>query len=164
MRALRLNKPQPIENAPLQFEEVLIPEPGEGQLLVRVYASGVCHTDLHTVEGDIHDLGKNIVSVLLGCHRFAVQDLGVDVSPSAFCEQAARFLPHVVGLSGLVASAYEAMRETVVLLRNQGYAGPIVIGGGQLSETVCQYVGADYWTTDAVDGVELCTRLIAEAE
>jgi methanogenic corrinoid protein MtbC1 len=118
---------------------------------------------LGTVEGDIHDLGKNIVSVLLGCHNFAVHDLGVDVPPTTFAEQAAQFMPHVVGLSGLVASAYEAMRETVVLLRAQGYGGPIVIGGGQLSETVCQYVGADYWTTDAIDGVELCSRLIAAA-
>jgi propanol-preferring alcohol dehydrogenase len=54
MRALRLNKHQSIESAPLQSKEVQKPEPGEGQLLVRVYASGVCHTDLHTVEGDIH--------------------------------------------------------------------------------------------------------------
>ncbi len=118
---------------------------------------------LGTVEGDIHDLGKNIVSVLLGCHNFAVRDLGVDVPPTTFAEQAAEFQPHVVGLSGLVASAYEAMRETVALLRKQGYEGPIVIGGGQLSETVCQYVGADYWTTDAVVGVDLCSRLIAAA-
>ncbi len=118
---------------------------------------------LGTVEGDIHDLGKNIVSVLLGCHNFAVRDLGVDVPPSTFAEQAAEFQPHVVGLSGLVASAYEAMRETVALLRKQGYEGPIVIGGGQLSETVCQYVGADFWTTDAVVGVELCSRLISAA-
>jgi methanogenic corrinoid protein MtbC1 len=118
---------------------------------------------LGTVEGDIHDLGKNIVSVLLGCHNFAVHDLGVDVPPATCAEQAAQFLPHVVGLSGLVASAYEAMRETVVLLRAQGYRGPIVIGGGQLSEQVCQYVGADYWTTDAVAGVELCSRLISGA-
>jgi methanogenic corrinoid protein MtbC1 len=116
---------------------------------------------LGTVEGDIHDLGKNIVSVLLGCHRFAVQDLGVDVPPTAFSEQAAHFMPHVVGLSGLVVSAYEAMRETVVLLRAQGYGGPIVIGGGQLNDKVCQYVGADHWTTDAVAGVELCSRLVA---
>jgi len=118
---------------------------------------------LGTVRGDIHDLGKNIVSVLLGCHNFAVLDLGVDVPPTTFAEQTAQFLPHVVGLSGLVASAYEAMRETVVLLRAQGYEGPIVIGGGQLSEKVCEYVGADYWTTDAVAGVELCSRLIAGA-
>jgi methanogenic corrinoid protein MtbC1 len=116
---------------------------------------------LGTVKGDIHDLGKNIVSVLLSCHNFAVHDLGVDVPPTTFAEQAAQFLPHVVGLSGLVASAYEAMRDTVVLLRAQGYGGPIVIGGGQLNEKVCEYVGADYWTTDAVAGVELCSRLIA---
>jgi methanogenic corrinoid protein MtbC1 len=115
---------------------------------------------LGTVEGDIHDLGKNIVSVLLGCNNSAVHDLGVDVPPTTFAEQAAQFLPHVVGLSGLVASAYEAMRETVVLLRTPGYGGPIVIGGGQLSEKVCRYVGANYWTTDAVAGVELCSRLI----
>jgi methanogenic corrinoid protein MtbC1 len=117
---------------------------------------------LGTVKGDIHDLGKNIVSVLLGCHNFAVHDLGVDVPPTTFAEQAAQFMPHVVGLSGLVASAYEAMRETVVLLRAQGYGGPIVIGGSQLSDKVCEYVGADYWTTDAVAGVELCSRLIAD--
>jgi methanogenic corrinoid protein MtbC1 len=116
---------------------------------------------LGTVRGDIHDLGKNIVSVLLGCHSLAVQDLGVDVPPSTFSEQAAHFMPHVVGLSGLVASAYEAMRETVVLLRDQGYGGPIVIGGSQLSKQVCQYVTADYWTADAVAGVELCRRLVA---
>jgi methanogenic corrinoid protein MtbC1 len=118
---------------------------------------------LGTVQGDIHDLGKNIVSVLLGCHNFAVYDLGVDVPPATFAEQAASISPHVVGLSGLVASAYEAMRETVTQLRHAGYEGPIVIGGGQLSEAVCQYVGADYWATDAVDGVDLCNRLIAAA-
>jgi methanogenic corrinoid protein MtbC1 len=96
---------------------------------------------LGTVEGDIHDLGKSSVSVLLGFHNFAVRDLGVDVPPITFSEQAAQFLPHVVGLSGLVSSAYEAMRETAVLLRAPGYAGPIVIGDGQLSENVCQFAG-----------------------
>ena len=79
-----------------------------------------------------------------------------------FAEQAAQFPPGVAGLSGLVASAHEAMRETVVLLRSRGYRNPIVIGGGQLTREVCQYVGADYWTTDAVSGVELCSRLITE--
>ena len=65
-----------------------------------------------------------------------------------------------MGLSGLLTIPYDAMRETVVLLRAQGYQGPIIVGG-QLSEKVCQYVGADYWTTDAVTGVELCQRLIS---
>ena len=116
---------------------------------------------LGTVERDIHDLGKNIVNMLLSCHNFVVHDLGVNVSPTAFAEQAAQVQPHLVGLSGLLTSAYDAMRETVALLRARGYEEPIIIGGGQLSEEVCQYVGADHWTTDAMTGVELCQRLIA---
>ena len=116
---------------------------------------------LGTVEGDIHDLGKNIVNMLLSCHRFVVHDLGVDVSPTTFVEQVARVQPHLVGLSGLLTSAYDAMRETIALLRAEGYQGPIIIGGGQLSEKVCHYVGADQWTTDAVTGIELCQQLIS---
>ncbi|MCL7454679.1 MAG: cobalamin-dependent protein [Anaerolineae bacterium] len=116
---------------------------------------------LGTVEGDIHDLGKNIVNMLLSCHHFAVHDLGVDVSPVTFAQHAARLQPHIVGLSGLLTSAYDAMRETVALLRDQGYEGPIIIGGGQLSEEVCRYVDADYWTMDGVAGTELCQRLMA---
>jgi methanogenic corrinoid protein MtbC1 len=117
---------------------------------------------LGTVEGDIHDLGKNIVNMLLSCHNFVVRDLGVDVSPAAFAEQAAQMQPHLVGLSGLLTNSYDAMRETIALLRAQGYRGPIVIGGGQLNEEVCQYVGADHWTTDAISGVELCRRLVTD--
>jgi len=116
---------------------------------------------LGTVEGDIHDLGKNIVNMLLSCHNFVVHDLGVDVSPTAFAEQAAQVQPHLVGLSGLLTSSYDAMRETVALLRARGYQRPIIIGGGQLSEKVCEYVGADHWTTDAGAGVELCHRLVS---
>jgi methanogenic corrinoid protein MtbC1 len=116
---------------------------------------------LGTVEGDIHDLGKNIVNMLLSCNKFVVHDLGVDVAPTTFAEQATQIEPHLVGLSALLTSAYDAMRETVALLRTQGYQGPIVIGGGQLSEKVCHYVGADHWSTDAVTGVELCQRLIS---
>lgn len=115
---------------------------------------------LGTVEGDIHDLGKNIVNMLLSCHNFVVHDLGVDVSPATFSQQAAQIRPHIIGLSGLLTSAYDSMRETVTLLRAEGYQGPILIGGGQISEEVCQYVGADYWTTDGVAGVELCQRLM----
>jgi len=116
---------------------------------------------LGTVAGDIHDLGKNIVNMLLSCHNFVVHDLGVNVSPTAFAEQTAQVQPHIVGLSGLLTSSYDAMRETVALLRARGYQGPIIIGGGQLNEKVCEYVGADHWATDAGAGVELCQRLIS---
>ena len=116
---------------------------------------------LGTVEGDIHDLGKNIVNMLLSCHNIVVHDLGVDVAPTIFAKKAAQVQPHLVGLSGLLTSSYDAMLETISLLRSRGYQKPIIIGGGQLSEEVCQYVGADHWTTDAVTGVELCKKLIS---
>ncbi len=117
---------------------------------------------LGTVEGDIHDLGKNIVNMLFSCRNFVVYDLGVDVTPAAFAEQAAKVQPHLVGLSGLLTSSYDAMRETIARLRSHGFQNPIIIGGGQLSDEVCQYVSADHWTTDAVAGVELCQRLVSE--
>ncbi len=115
---------------------------------------------LGTVAGDIHDLGKNIVHMLLRCHNFIVEDLGVDVAPEVFAQKVAEFQPHLVGLSCLLTTSFQAMRETVSLLRAQGYQGPIVIGGGQMTEEVCRYVGADHWTTDGVAGVELCRRLV----
>ncbi len=117
---------------------------------------------LGTVEGDIHDLGKNIVNMLLSCHNFVVHDLGVDVTPTTFAKKTAELQPHLVGLSGLLTSSYDAMLATIRLLRERGYQKPIIIGGGQLSDEVCQYVGADHWTTDAISGVELCKKLISK--
>lgn len=117
---------------------------------------------LGTVKGDIHDMGKNIVNMLLSCHEFTVYDLGVDVPPAEFAKRAREIQSDIVGLSGLLTSAYDSMRETVALLRAEGTQAPIIIGGGQINEEVCLYVGADYWTTDAVAGVELCQRLVTE--
>lgn len=115
-----------------------------------------------TVQGDIHDLGKNILTILLGCHSFAVNDLGVDVPPGTFREQVSEFNPHIVGLSGLLTSSYDSMRETISQIRKGGYQGPIIIGGGQITEEVNQYVKSNYWSIDAVSGVELCKRLMSE--
>jgi methanogenic corrinoid protein MtbC1 len=134
------------------------------QPVVTVGASG--HVSgrvlLGTVEGDIHDLGKNIVNMLLGCRSFAVYDLGVNVPPAVFAEQVDELQPDIVGLSGLLTSSYDSMRETVALLRSRKLRAPIIIGGGQITDEVCRYVGADYWTTDAVAGVEICQRLMSE--
>ncbi len=128
---------------------------------LRVSGSTSGRVLLGTVEGDIHDLGKNIVNMLLGCRGFAVYDLGVNVSPAAFADHVDELQPDIVGLSGLLTSSYDAMRETVLLLRSRGLQAPIIIGGGQITEEVCRYVGADYWTTDAVTGVEICLRLVS---
>lgn len=113
---------------------------------------------LGTVKGDIHDLGKNIVSILLRCHGFTVHDLGVDVSPVKFVEEFKKIQPDIVGLSGLLTASYDKMRETVSLLKNNDV--PIIIGGGQVNEQIARLVGTQYWCNDAVVGVRICQRLI----
>jgi methanogenic corrinoid protein MtbC1 len=130
----------------------------EGQLTEEALGGRVL---LGTVQGDIHDLGKNIVNMLLTCQHFAVTDLGVDVAPAFFAQRAREVQPDIVGLSGLLTHSYETMRETVNLIRSEGHQGPVIIGGGQIDGQICQYVGADYWSTDAVAGAELCRRLVA---
>jgi methanogenic corrinoid protein MtbC1 len=121
---------------------------------------------LGTVQGDIHDIGKNNLSLLLTCYGFTVHDLGVDVPPEEFLAQALQTWPDIIGLSGLLTSSYDSMRATAQLVRSNTDPRlgliPIVIGGNQLNEQVCQYVGADAWVTDAMSGVRLCQSLIAE--
>jgi methanogenic corrinoid protein MtbC1 len=121
---------------------------------------------LGTVQGDIHDIGKNNLSLLLTCYGFTVHDLGVDVPPEEFLAQALQTWPDIIGLSGLLTSSYDSMRATAQMVRSNTDPRlaliPIVIGGNQLNEQVCQYVGADAWVTDAMSGVRLCQSLIAE--
>ncbi len=119
---------------------------------------------LGTVKGDIHDIGKNNLSMLLTCYGFSVQDLGVDILPSEFLLQAMQTKPDIIGLSGLLTSSYDAMLDTIKLIRMSGdhelLEIPIIIGGNQLNEQVCQYVGADYWVNDAMNGVRLCQEIM----
>ncbi|PWH19242.1 MAG: cobalamin-binding protein [Anaerolineae bacterium] len=119
---------------------------------------------LGTVEGDIHDIGKNNLSLLLTSYGFTVHDLGVDVPPSEFLRQAQALHPDIIGLSGLLTSSYDSMKRTVQLLRNAEDARvvktPVIIGGNQLNEQVCQYAGADAWVNDAMSGVRWCQRLL----
>jgi methylmalonyl-CoA mutase cobalamin-binding domain/chain len=116
-----------------------------------------------TVAGDIHDLGKNMFGMLLACHGFEVIDLGVDVPPAEFAAKVVETKPDFVGLSGLITSSYEKMKETVAVLRTESrkhkLSFPIIIGGGFIDDQICQYVEADYWMPDAMSGVRLCEEL-----
>lgn len=119
---------------------------------------------LGTVQGDIHDLGKNIVNMLLSCRKFTVCDLGVDVPPRVFLHAVEDVHPDIIGLSGLMTISYDYMRETVALLREHGHKMPVIIGGSLVNENICRYVGADYWANDAMRGIELCERLVAQSQ
>lgn len=117
-----------------------------------------------TVSGDIHDIGKNMLGMLLSCYGFTVIDLGVDVPPAEFAAKAVEIRPDIVGLSGLITASFEKMRETIQMLRDESAKNnlsfPILVGGGMIDEQVCQYVGADYWSRDAMAGVRLCQTLL----
>lgn len=119
---------------------------------------------LGTVAGDIHDIGKNNLALLLGSYGFTVKDLGVDVPAADFLREAEQFQPDLIGLSGLLTNSFDAMEETITLIRGSEIPEltkvPIVIGGSQVNAEVCQYVGADHWVVDAMHGVRLCQRLI----
>lgn len=127
-----------------------------------------CHVLLGTVQGDLHDMGKNLLAALLRCHGFSVQDLGVDVSPAEFLRQVQATQPDVVGLSGLLSTAHLSMREVVQLIR--GTVPPdqqpkgIIIGGAAVNEQAREFTGADYSAADAMQGVRLCQQIMGRAD
>lgn len=115
-----------------------------------------------TVEGDIHDIGKNIVTLMLDINGLEVLDLGVDVSPQKFVEAIRDFQPQVVGLSGFLNLAFDSMKETVEAIKTAGLRDgvKIMIGGGQMSERVKNYSGADAYGKDAMAGVSLAKKWV----
>jgi 5-methyltetrahydrofolate--homocysteine methyltransferase len=115
-----------------------------------------------TVEGDIHDIGKDIVVFMLDVNGFDVLDLGVDVPPEKFVEAIKDFKPQVVGLSGFLALAFDAMKDTVGAIKKAGLRDKvkIMIGGGQISDDVRKYTGADAYGKDAMAGVSLAKKWV----
>ena len=118
-----------------------------------------------TVHGDLHDIGKNIVSFLLDIDGFEVKDIGIDVPVKSFIDEISAFRPDVVGLSGFLTLAFDSMKETIEALEKAGLRDKfkVMIGGGQIDETVRAYTGADAFGTNAVDAVNLCKSWMARA-
>ena len=109
-----------------------------------------------TVEGDIHDIAKDIVVFMLDINGFEVTDLGVDVPPSRFVEAVKETGAKIVGLSGFLTLAYDPMKATVAALKAAGLDDvKVMIGGGQIDENVMKYAGADAWGRDAMDAINL---------
>jgi methanogenic corrinoid protein MtbC1 len=115
-----------------------------------------------TVEGDIHDIGKDIVAFMLDANGFEVLDLGVDVPPQKFVDAVRDFQPQVVGLSGFLTLAFDAMKDTVAAIESAGLRDKvkIMIGGGQVNEEIRAYAGADGYGKDAMVGVSLAKKWV----
>ena len=115
-----------------------------------------------TVAGDIHDIGKNIVVFMLEVNGFEVYDLGVDVPPEKFVEKIKETGAKIVGLSGFLTLAFDSMKKTVEAIEKAGLRDKvkIMIGGGQVTEEVRKYVGADAYGRNAMDAVALAKKWV----
>lgn len=110
-----------------------------------------------TVAGDIHDLGKDVVSFMLEVNQFEVHDLGIDVPAEKFVEAIKETQPNVVGLSGFLTMGFDQMRVTVEAIKEAGLRDKvkIMIGGAIMDDDAAQYIGADAYGADASAAVKL---------
>jgi len=117
-----------------------------------------------TAEGDIHDIGKNIVVTIAEAAGFEVIDLGVDVSPSKFVEAIKQYNPDIVGMSCLITVGIDSMKKTVDAIRQAGLREKvkIIIGGGRVDQYACEYVNADAWTNSAAEGIRIMLKWMEE--
>ncbi|MBN2025965.1 MAG: cobalamin-dependent protein [Actinobacteria bacterium] len=140
-----------------QINEMVKPELAKGPEIERIGK-----VVIGTVAGDIHDLGKDIVVFMLDINGFEVHDLGVDVPANTFVGKVKEVAPEVVGLSGFLTLAFDAMKDTVEAIEEAGLRDKvkIMIGGGAIDEQVLGYVKADAYGKDAMEGVELARQWV----
>lgn len=111
-----------------------------------------------TVKGDVHDIGKNLVSILLTAAGFQVIDLGIDVPPARFVDAIKKHAPAIVGLSGLLTLSIDPMMETVGAIREAGLRDKVkvIIGGNPVTQEIHLKVGSDAYANNAAEGVATC--------
>ena len=116
-----------------------------------------------TVAGDIHDIGKDLVVFMLDVNGFEVHDLGVDVPVQQFVDRIKETNAPVVGLSGFLTLAYDSMKQTIEAIKDAGLRDKVkvMIGGGQITEEIRKYTGADAYGRDAMAGVSLAQKWIS---
>jgi len=118
-----------------------------------------------TIKGDLHDIGKNLVGVMLKGAGFEVIDLGADVAPERFVDTAAAEGARVVGLSALLTTTMTGMKDVVDLIKDKGLEGEVkvIVGGAPLSQAFADAIGADGYGYDAANAVTLVKKLTGVA-
>ena len=135
--------------------EVLEPE------LVKAGVQPVGKFMIGTVQGDLHDIGKNLVAMMLKGAGFEVTDLGVDVSPEEFVEQAKATGIQLIGMSALLTTTMPAMEKILKALRDAGVSAKIMIGGAPVTQGYADKIGANGYAPDAASAVDLAKSLVA---
>lgn len=120
---------------------------------------------LGTVRGDIHDIGKDIVGFMLEVNGFDVIDLGIDQPEEAFVKAVQESKPQVLALSGFLSVAFDSMKSTIEEVEKAGLREglKVIIGGGQMDDTVRKYTGADAYGDDAMDAVTFAKEAVGVA-
>ncbi len=135
-----------------------------GLLEPHLVASGVQATHkivICTVEGDLHDIGKNLVAMMLQGANFEVIDLGTNVSARVVIDAAIEQKADLIGLSSLLTTTMPAMRDTVARIKDSAFNGPVMVGGAPVTERFAAEIAADGYSPSAAYAVDLACRLVA---
>ena len=135
--------------------EVLEPE------LVKAGVKPVGKFMIGTVKGDLHDIGKNLVAMMLKGAGFEVVDLGIDVGPEKFIEKAKATGIQLIGMSALLTTTMPSIEKTIKALKEAGVSAKIVIGGAPVTQGYADKIGADGYAPDAASAVDLAKGLVA---
>ncbi len=114
-----------------------------------------------TVQGDLHDIGKNLVAMMLKGAGFEVVDLGVDIGPEKFVEQAKAADAQVIGMSVLLTTTMPTMEKTISVLKEAGVSAKIMIGGAPITQGYADKIGAHGYSLDAASAVDMAKELVA---
>jgi 5-methyltetrahydrofolate--homocysteine methyltransferase len=136
--------------------EVLAPK------LIEAGVKPLAKAAVGTVQGDLHDIGKNLVVMMLKGAGFEVVDLGVDVSAQKFVDKVKETKVAVVGLSALLTTTMPSMEKTIKALKAAGLAAKVMIGGAPVTQAYADKIGADGYAPDAASAVDLAKKLIGK--
>lgn len=140
-----------MKNAIEILEPLLLRETGGEDMPVVVIA---------TVEGDIHDIGKNLVALMLKNYGFRVIDLGKDVPAREIVQAAREHKARIIALSALMTTTMQRMREVVALVREEGLDAKVMIGGAVITQDYAEEIGADGYSRDAAEAVKVARHLV----
>jgi methanogenic corrinoid protein MtbC1 len=118
---------------------------------------------LGTVQGDLHDIGKNIFKSMAEAAGFEVYDIGIDQSAAAFIDKIKEVNPQIVGMSGVLTLAIDSMKNIVNEIEKENLKDKvkIIIGGNPVTKEACEHVRADAFTTNAAEGVKICKEWVS---
>jgi 5-methyltetrahydrofolate--homocysteine methyltransferase len=150
-----------VVGARFKKNEIYIPEVLIAARAMKMAMEPIGKLAIGTVQGDLHDIGKNLVAMMLKGAGFEVIDLGVDVGPEKFVEQAMAKGVQLIGMSALLTTTMPGMEKTVAALKDAGLSTKVIVGGAPVTQDYADKIGADGYASDAASAVDMAKSLVA---